>query len=54
MAVPRRPADEGFGGSNPGKDTFNGSCAENLGCSVALARRFGLRSTAELKSLCSS
>ena len=50
VAVPRRIKDGRFAGSNP-RDTFGGLCAENLGCSLALAKRAGLASTSELASL---
>ena len=50
VAVPRHIKDGRFAGSNP-RDTFGGLCAENLGCSLALAKRAGLASTSELASL---
>lgn len=50
VAVPRRAVDLSFEGSNP-KDCFGGSCAENMCCSLALAKRAGLSSTAGLAQL---
>ena len=50
MAVPRRAVDLSFEGSNPA-DCFGGSCAENMCCSVALAKRAGLSGTEGLKDL---
>ncbi|KAL1515207.1 hypothetical protein AB1Y20_004268 [Prymnesium parvum] len=50
LAVPRRAVDLSFPGSNP-KDCFGGSCAENMCCSLALAKRAGLPSPAALKEL---
>lgn len=50
VAVPRRAIDLSFEGSNP-KDCFGGSCAENMCCSIALAKRAGLSSTSELTHL---
>jgi fructokinase len=50
VAVPRRAVDYSFEGSNP-TDCFGGSCAENMCCSIALAKRCGLESTAELAKL---
>ena len=50
IAVPRRAVDLSFEGSNP-KDCFGGSCAENMCCSLALAKRAGLASTSGLAKL---
>lgn len=50
VAVPRAKGDLTFGGSNP-NDCFDGSCAENLCCSVALAKRAKLPNTSALASL---
>ena len=50
LCVPRRAADMAFEGSNP-KDCFGGLCAESMACSVALAKRASLSSTAQLAHL---
>mmetsp|Transcript_69813 Transcript_69813/g.191570 ORF Transcript_69813/g.191570 Transcript_69813/m.191570 type:complete len:348 (-) Transcript_69813:191-1234(-) len=50
VATPRRAVDLSFEGSNP-KDCFGGACAENMCCSLALAKRAGLPSTAGLAKL---
>jgi len=52
LSVPLLPADAkaGFEGPNTA-DCFFGLCAENMACSVALAKRAGLTSTAGLRDL---
>jgi len=52
MCVPKhaRDAQTFFQGPNA-SDCFGGQCAENMACSVALAKRGGLKSTAQLKEL---
>mmetsp|Transcript_38421 Transcript_38421/g.84427 ORF Transcript_38421/g.84427 Transcript_38421/m.84427 type:complete len:227 (+) Transcript_38421:101-781(+) len=52
ICVPQHPNDAAmkFQGSNP-LDCFGGLCAENLSCSVALAKRAGLPSTDGLREL---
>ena len=50
VCVPRRAADAGFEGPNP-TDCFGGACAENMCCSVSLAKRGSLPSTAALADL---
>ena len=50
VCVPRRAADAFFEGPNP-NDCFGGLCAENMACSVALAKRGALSGTSALKDL---
>lgn len=50
VAVPRMPGDQSFKGSNPA-DCFDGSCAENMCCSLALAMRAKLGDTSGLAAL---
>ena len=50
LCVPRLASDATYPGSNP-DDCFGGSCAENMACSVSLAKRAGLPDTSGLAKL---
>lgn len=50
VCVPLRADDAGFQGCNP-QDCFGGLCAENMGCSISLAKRASLANASGLASL---
>ena len=50
VCVPRLPSDATYEGSNP-TDCFGGACAENMACSLSLAKRSGLPDTSHLVGL---
>tara|TARA_B110001452_G_scaffold262303_1_gene262157 strand:+ start:94 stop:1122 length:1029 start_codon:yes stop_codon:yes gene_type:complete len=51
ISVPKLASDAAYDGSHPTGDCFGGACAENMACSVSLAKRYGLASTEELATL---